>query len=417
MSTIDMLHPKEAGSRSAPLALEPLIALLDSSYSDMDKFLSAAHVPQKASNGLAGRPQLEAPNSTMSEADLNLLIAAAQSEMTDLQLKTQASAIDAASQTKRDEMLKSLKKLKDTLATLAKRGKPSLLKKIFGWIEKIVMVIVAAIVAAIALAAAAVTGGASLAIAALAIMLLTSAITDLASHISEAAGGPTFSTGELITKAVSSFLQDCGMEKEKADEVASKVAMAIVIVAMLVAILCTCGTSIASIPGKMRQMITSALEFAAKAPTKARDLYKSMVEVMSNLATASPEKSKRLCKALEQATEKGVEKIDGNQWSAWADVFFEYAPKVEGVSLVIAGSSQIGSAVSDGELAKIDLTIKGHQRFIKLCEQLIAQGQKEIDLRIESIREINNAQQQIMAMVVDSMSEKSNSISRSIDMV
>ena len=186
----------------------------------------------KGSDGVKtplGAPMLEPPMAQLSADDLVALLQHMQSKSQDQQLQTAKGSLENSRISAQKNNEAQQKKIQEWIQKCEKESKAGLIGKIFGWIGKIAAVIAAAIAVVASVAASPFTGGASLALTALAVVGLVAATMSLADQISQAAGGPEISLSNMMTKMVGGLLEAMGVPKEKAEQVGRAMAGALAI--------------------------------------------------------------------------------------------------------------------------------------------------------------------------------------------
>jgi len=177
-----------------------------------------------------GAPGLSPPQS-FNASDMVALLRMLRSKSLDQQLQTAQTGVEAAKTSAEKNTTDQLAKIKEWSDKCAKAHKSGLLGKIFGWIGKIAAVIASVVAIAVAGVATAATGGAAAPLLALAIVGGIAATMTLASSISQEAGGPALTIGNLVKATVGKFLTDvCGVPKEKADDICGMLGGALALV-------------------------------------------------------------------------------------------------------------------------------------------------------------------------------------------
>lgn len=186
-----------------------------------------------------GAPALAPPSKNFSAEDSALILQTMQNKLTDSQIKTTKEGIKLDQEQKQRLHEEAMKKIEEAAKKLAESNKLGVFGKVFGIISKVATIAasIAGCVAAVALMAGTAGAGTPAAIALFAISAtsLTLATVDLASDISQAAGGPAFSLGGGIGKAVTEILKATGMDEDKA-EMAGQITGMVVDVAVAVSL-------------------------------------------------------------------------------------------------------------------------------------------------------------------------------------
>ena len=390
---------------------------------------AAAEIPPSVTTGIGELRQLlnmpDLPIGTsMSAEDVDLLLASAFSKLNDLQLKTQEQGVNTASAQKKEQIEAIRKKMQEAFDAAQKAKHKTLLQKIFGWIEKIFMVIVAAIVMAIAAMATALTAGAAGALMGLAAMFLVMAIVDLAGKISEEAGGPSFSAAGLLTKGTSELLQKFGMSKEKADEVAGHIVMAVTIVAMVAMLVLSCGTSAPLMVANMMKTAAVKVADVCKIASRAR-AASEVADTATQTGTQVAKTAKAAADAtsVEQATAASAKAAENAAEEAYVSVkhanematsMTKYLSMAEGVSMTIAGVSAIGSGAAGAEAATLELKSNKAKVAAMLKQAIIDELQKDIEEHLQNMRDLFQANVDFFSDLSKGMQRKDQSRSTSI---
>lgn len=211
----------------AAAALAPMSAELQA---QLNQTLGATGQKGDGVKNALGAPNLAAPISLLSADDLVALLQDMQSKSQDQQLQTAKGSLEKSRIDAQKNNEAQQKKIQEWIEKCEKESKAGLVGKIFSWIGKIAAVIAAAIAVVASVAASPFTGGASLALTALAVVGLVAATMSLADQISQATGGPEISLSNMVTKMVGGLLEAMGVPKEKAEQIARVTAGALAVV-------------------------------------------------------------------------------------------------------------------------------------------------------------------------------------------
>jgi len=198
---------------------------------------TAAFGPASSNNGVTNAnnaPVLHAPDHVNTD-EMFIQLEQAQAKIQDNSLKSTQS--EASTQLKKQNQIKELrqKNVEKTDKEAMEAGKQSKLGKIFGWIGRVVAVVVSAVAVAVTGVAAVVSGGAAIPLLALSVAGLVASTMSLANGISKELGGPELSLSNLISSVTVKLLEAVNVDKETAEKI-GKVMVGVVAVALPVLI-------------------------------------------------------------------------------------------------------------------------------------------------------------------------------------
>lgn len=343
-----------------------------------------------------GAPNLAAPAGNISADDLIELLQAIRSKSQDQQLATAKLGLDKARMDAKQNNEAQQKKIQDWIKKCEDAQKASLAQKIFGWIGKIFAVIAAAVAVVASVAASPFTGGASLALTALAVVGLVAATMSLADQISQEAGGPEISLSNMMTKMMGSLLEACGVPKEKAEQIGKALAGVLAVaapVALLVEpkLLGTMASGIAALSGADADQISKIEMGVTIAAT---------LTVGIGMAVAGFQFSKLAGDAM-NVTAKLTTAIMG-----------AVAQTTQGVTAIGQGAAGIakGKLDADGEKAMADK--KALEALMLKINQQMEDQRDELRKIIQQLEEGVQAVTQMIQGTADSMTQITGNIGK-----
>lgn len=343
-----------------------------------------------------GAPSLAAPAGNISADDLIELLQAIRSKSQDQQLATAKLGLDKARVDAKQNNEAQQKKIQDWIKKCEDAQKASLAQKIFGWVGKIFAVIAAAIAVVASVAASPFTGGASLALTALAVVGLMAATMSLADQISQEAGGPEISLSNMMTKMMGGILEACGVPKEKAEQIGKTLAVVLAVVAPVALLvepklLGTMASGIAALSGADADQISKIEMGVTIAAT---------LTVGIGMAVAGFQFSKLAGDAM-NVTAKLTTAIMG-----------AVAQTTQGVTAIGQGAAGIakGKLDADGEKAMADK--KALEALMLKINQQMADQRDELRKIIQQIEEGVQAVSQMMQGTADSMTQITGNIGK-----
>ena len=343
-----------------------------------------------------GAPNLAAPMSGLSADDLVALLQDMQSKSQDQQLQTAKGSLEKSRIDAQKNNEAQQKKLQEWIKKCEKEAKSGLIGKIFGWIGKIAAVIAAAIAVVASVAASPFTGGASLALTALAVVGLVAATMSLADQISQAAGGPEISLSNMMTKMVGGLLAAMGVPKEKAEQVGRAMA------------------------GALAVMMPAALLVEPK-------LLGTMVQGIAQLSGADPKTTMALTMAFSMAAAITVgiatAVVSGNA-AKLVNTLTDQTMKmvntvVQGVGAAISGATQIGQGAAN--IAKGVYAEQGEkalagkkelEAFLAKINQNMEDQREELRKLIQQLEEGVQSVSQMISASADSMSQITSNLGK-----
>jgi len=385
------------------LATDPsaLVKNKESNKALMDQLLQTLGTQQQGGTGdglknANGAPSIASPLDNISSDDLIDLLQAMRSKSQDQQLATAKTGLDGSRLDAQRNNEAQQKKIQDWIKKCEQADKASLAQKIFGWIGKIFAVIAAAIAVVASVAASPFTGGASLALTALAVVGLVGATMSLADQISQEAGGPEISLSNMMTKMVGGLLKACGVPEEKAEQIGKALAGVLAIaapVALLVEpkLLGTVASGIAALSGADPDLVSKIEMGVTIAAT---------LTVGIGMAVAGFQFSKLAGDAV-NVTAKLTTAIMG-----------AVAQTTQGVTAVGQGAAGIAKGVldSDGEKAMADK--KALEALMLKINQQMDEQRDELRKIIQQMEESVQVVSQIMQGTADSMQQITSNIGK-----
>ena len=380
-----------APSATPPLELGTVIKAGGNNKALLDQLVQTLGTQQgNASDGLKnanGAPAIASPLDNISSDDLIDLLQAMRSKSQDQQLATAKTGLDGSRLDAQRNNEAQQKKIQDWIKKCEKADKASLAQKIFGWIGKIFAVIAAAIAVVASVAASPFTGGASLALTALAVVGLVGATMSLADQISKEAGGPEISLSNMMTKLVGGLLKACGVPEEKAEQIGKALAGVLAVaapVALLVEpkLLGTVASGIAALSGADPDLV-SKIEMGVT--------IAASVTVGIGMAVAGFQFSKLAGEAV-NITAKLTTAIMG-----------AVAQTTQGVTAIGQGAAGIAKGVltADGDKAMADK---------KALEALMLKINQQMDVQRDDLRKIIQQMEESMQIVSQIMQGTADSM-------
>ena len=389
-----------APSATPPLELGTVIKAGGNNKALLDQLVQTLGTQQgNASDGLKnanGAPAIASPLDNISSDDLIDLLQAMRSKSQDQQLATAKTGLDGSRLDAQRNNEAQQKKIQDWIKKCEKADKASLAQKIFGWIGKIFAVIAAAIVVVASVAASPFTGGASLALTALAVVGLVGATMSLADQISKEAGGPEISLSNMMTKLVGGLLKACGVPEEKAEQIGKALAGVLAVaapVALLVEpkLLGTVASGIAALSGADPDLV-SKIEMGVT--------IAASVTVGIGMAVAGFQFSKLAGEAV-NITAKLTTAIMG-----------AVAQTTQGVTAIGQGAAGIakGGLTADGDKAMADK--KALEALMLKINQQMDEQRDDLRKIIQQMEESMQVVSQIMQGTADSMKQITGNIGK-----
>ena len=343
-----------------------------------------------------GAPSIASPLDNISSDDLIDLLQSMRSKSQDQQLATAKTGLDGSRLDAQRNNEAQQKKIQDWIKKCEQADKASLAQKIFGWIGKIFAVIAAAIAVVASVAASPFTGGASLALTALAVIGLVGATMSLADQISQEAGGPEISLSNMMTKMVGGLLKACGVPEEKAEQIGKALAGVLAIVApaaLLVEpkLLGTMASGIAALSGADPDLVSKIEMGVTIAAT---------VTVGIGMAVAGFQFSKLAGDAV-NITAKLTTAIMG-----------AVAQATQGVTAIGQGASGIAKGVltSEGDKAMADK--KALEALMLKINQQMDEQRDDLRKIIQQMEDSMQVVSQIMQGTADSMKQITSNIGK-----
>ena len=389
-----------APSATPPLELGTVIKAGGNNQALLDQLVQTLGTQQgNASDGLKnanGAPAIASPLDNISSDDLIDLLQAMRSKSQDQQLATAKTGLDGSRLDAQRNNEAQQKKIQDWIKKCEKADKASLAQKIFGWIGKIFAVIAAAIAVVASVAASPFTGGASLALTALAVVGLVGATMSLADQISKEAGGPEISLSNMMTKLVGGLLKACGVPEEKAEQIGKALAGVLAVaapVALLVEpkLLGTVASGIAALSGADPDLV-SKIEMGVT--------IAASVTVGIGMAVAGFQFSKLAGEAV-NITAKLTTAIMG-----------AVAQTTQGVTAIGQGAAGIAKGVltADGDKAMADK--KALEALMLKINQQMDEQRDDLRKIIQQMEESMQVVSQIMQGTADSMKQITGNIGK-----
>ena len=389
-----------APSATPPLERGTVIKAGGNNMALLDQLVQTLGTQQgNASDGLKnanGAPAIASPLDNISSDDLIDLLQAMRSKSQDQQLATAKTGLDGSRLDAQRNNEAQQKKIQDWIKKCEKADKASLAQKIFGWIGKIFAVIAAAIAVVASVAASPFTGGASLALTALAVVGLVGATMSLADQISKEAGGPEISLSNMMTKLVGGLLKACGVPEEKAEQIGKALAGVLAVaapVALLVEpkLLGTVASGIAALSGADPDLV-SKIEMGVT--------IAASVTVGIGMAVAGFQFSKLAGEAV-NITAKLTTAIMG-----------AVAQTTQGVTAIGQGAAGIAKGVltADGDKAMADK--KALEALMLKINQQMDEQRDDLRKIIQQMEESMQVVSQIMQGTADSMKQITGNIGK-----
>jgi len=385
------------------LATDPsaLVKNKESNKALMDQLLQTLGTQQQGGTGdglknANGAPSIASPLDNISSDDLIDLLQAMRSKSQDQQLATAKTGLDGSRLDAQRNNEAQQKKIQDWIKKCEQADKASLAQKIFGWIGKIFAVIAAAIAVVASVAASPFTGGASLALTALAVVGLVGATMSLADQISQEAGGPEISLSNMMTKMVGGLLKACGVPEEKAEQIGKALAGVLAIaapVALLVEpkLLGTVASGIAALSGADPDLVSKIEMGVTIAAT---------LTVGIGMAVAGFQFSKLAGDAV-NVTAKLTTAIMG-----------AVAQTTQGVTAVGQGAAGIAKGVLNSEGDKAMADKKALEALMLKINQQMDEQRDELRKIIQQMEESVQVVSQIMQGTADSMQQITSNIGK-----
>lgn len=294
-----------------------------------------------------GAPALTPPAQSFSSEDAVLLLQSMQNKLSESQMNTAKEGIKLDQEQKKSLNEEVMKKIEEAAAKLAEANKLGVFGKVLGILSK-----VAAIAGAIAgcVAAVAMTVGtagaatpAAVALMAISATSLVLSVADLASDISQAAGGPAFSLGAGIGAAVTEILKSTGMDPkdaEMAGNIAGMVADVAITISLAIASICvapfTGGASLAGtaasvakfakIAGDVANIAGGVVDMASAGTNIAKGVY----EYEAAGAQADKLDIDKIIEKLQQQLQENTERVE--------DLVQQLEESMQAVNSILAGS-------------------------------------------------------------------------------
>lgn len=296
----------------------------------------------------SGGPSIDPPKQTISPEDATLLLQAMQSKLTDSQIKTAKEGIKMDAEQKDRLHQESMKKIEEAAKKLAKSNKFGIAGKVLGIVAKVATV--AASIAGCVAAAALMVGSfgvgtpAAAALFAISATSLVMASVDLASDISQAAGGPAFSLATGVSAAVTKALVAMGVDEKDAERAGQftgmvvEVAVAIGMAAASFAVApFTGGASLtgtvasvakfAKVASAIANLAGGVVETASAGVTAAKGAY----EYQAANAKADKLDIDKIIQKLQQQLEENTDRVE--------ELVQQIEEAMQAVNSIIAGSS------------------------------------------------------------------------------
>lgn len=243
---------------------------ISSALNDIARLLTDANLTDKtlggkgqADDGISnghGAPSLASPAIALSQDEMLSAIVMLGAKMQQERLETLKDNV-LVNKSKVDKNLESTQLKSQALrAKLAEADKSERLGKIFGWVGKVMAVVVSVAIVAVTAVAAIASGGAAIPLLALSVMALIGATMSLADQVSKELGGPEISLSNLVGSGSVKLLEAFGVDHDEAQKI-GKVLVGVAAIALPVLLLIE--------PQMVGTMATGICELAGASPETA----------------------------------------------------------------------------------------------------------------------------------------------------
>lgn len=181
-----------------------------------------------------GAPLLADPSLNVVSIDATTRMALLTAQSSEIQKESTITSLNVALEKISKNTEFRLSNLKDISNKAEDQAKHKHASKIFGWIGKVFATVAAVVAVAVFSVATVATGGAAAPLLAIAVIGLVAAGVSLADQISQEVGGPPISLSKMASGFISKVLVACGVDKDKAENIAQVVSMGLFLPALLI---------------------------------------------------------------------------------------------------------------------------------------------------------------------------------------
>lgn len=376
-------------------------ATISAALSDIARLLTDAHADDKplgakgnADDGISnghGAPSLALPAVALSPDEMLSAIVRLGAKMQQERLETLKDNV-LVNKSKMDKNLESTLLNSQALrAKLAEADKSEKLGKIFGWVGKVMAVVVSAAIVAVTAVAAIASGGAAIPLLALSVMALVGATMSLADQTSKELGGPEISLSNLVSSASVKVLEAFDVDHDEAQKIA-KVLVGVVAIALPVLLLIE--------PQMVGTMATGICELAGASPETA-----AIVGAVVGMAAA-------LTVGIVVVVGSGGVGAVPSAMAITNGIVRSGGHLVQGGTMVATGTMSISNAVTTAQAGEIEAATVELKASKLATQKYMEQDQDTMRNILEQIQNSMQAASQIIRDMFVSQSQISTNIGR-----
>ncbi|CAM3833892.1 type III secretion system translocon subunit SctE [Bordetella tumulicola] len=391
-SEFERLFPDAASAKKTTIS---------ATLNDIARLLADAHTSDRplgekgqTDDGISndhGAPSLALPSLALSPDDMFSAIVRLSTKMQQERLETLKDNV-LVNKSKMDKNLENTQLNSQALrAKLVEADKSEKLGKIFGWVGKIMAVVVSVAIVAVTAVAAIASGGAAIPLLALSVMALIGATMSLADQASKELGGPEISLSNLVSSGSVQLLKTFGVEQDEAEKI-GKVLVGVAAVALPVLLLIE--------PQMVGTMATGICELAGASPETA-----AIVGAVVGMVAA-------FTVGIVVVVGSGGVGAVPSAMAITNGIVRSGGQVVQGGTMMATGAMKISTAVTTAQASEIQaatLELKANKLVAQKC---IEQDQDTMRNVLEQVQNSMQAASQIIRDLYASLSQISTNIGR-----